>query len=143
MKSFEDAKSRIWVLNITVSALRRIKAITGIDLGNITTLADGSLAEKLGSDPVALAELLYAAIQPDIPLDDFCDAIFGDTIEKASFALFEALADFFPSRQGDILRKILLLAKEQQEKAAQQTETINVGARDGGVPWIIQRLEER
>ena len=34
-------------------------------------------------------------------------------------------------------------AKEQQAKAAEQAETINVGSRDGGVPWIIQRLEER
>ena len=36
-------------------------------------------------------------------------------------------------------------AKEmaRREQSELKTETINVGARDGGVPWIIQRLEEQ
>ncbi len=132
MTSFEDIQKRIWIVNITVSALKRVKAMTGIDLGNIANLTDGTLAEKIGSDPVLLSELLYAVVKPEadsrkVSQEDFCDAFSGDVIEKASFALFEGLADFFPRQQGDFLRKLLALAKEAQANAAREMAALLEG----------------
>ena len=61
---------------------------------------------------------------PHVAYRMFCDSISGDVIEAASFTLLEALADFFPSQQGALIRKLLELAKKQQEKAVQESEKL-------------------
>ena len=125
MKVFEDAKGRAWPISITVSAIRRIRETTDIDFGNPNTLADGNTLARLSTDMVLLADVLYAALLPDITAkniakDDFCDAICGDTLNAATYALLEAVSDFFPKAQGNLLKKVLQSAKTEQEKLAKQ-----------------------
>ena len=74
---------------------------------------------------VLLADVLYAALLPelsakDISKEDFCDSICGDTLNTATFALLEAVSDFFPKAQGNMLKRVLQSAREEQEKAARQ-----------------------
>lgn len=74
---------------------------------------------------VLLADVLYAALLPeltakDIGKDDFCDAICGDTLNAATYALLEAVSDFFPKAQGNLLKRVLQSAREEQEKMAAQ-----------------------
>lgn len=95
------------------------------DFGNPNTLADGNTLARLSTDMVLLADVLYAALLPDlttknIPKDDFCDAICGDTLNAATYALLEAVSDFFPKAQGNLLKKVLQSAKTEQEKMAKQ-----------------------
>ncbi|MBQ9369034.1 MAG: hypothetical protein IJT83_14730 [Victivallales bacterium] len=125
MKAFEDAKGRTWPINITVSASRRIRDLAGIDFGNPNTLADGDTLTRLSTDMVLLADVLYAALLPDltaknITKEDFCDNIYGDTLNTAIFALLEAVSDFFPKAQGNLLKRVLQSARETQEKMAGQ-----------------------
>ena len=112
-------------IEITVSAIRRIRELAGIDFGNPTTLADSSTLTRLSTDMVLLADVLYAALLPDLTAknigkDDFCDAICGDTLNDATYALLEAVSDFFPKAQGNLLKRVLQSAREEQEKMASQ-----------------------
>lgn len=127
MKAFTDSKNRTWVVDITVSAIRRIRDLTGIDFGNAKVFADQGTMEKIGLDVVLLAEVLYAALLPaitqkGIEKDDFCDAIQGDAINEAQFALLDGIADFFPKAQGNLLKSVLRQAREEQEKAVKEME---------------------
>ncbi|MBR6470953.1 MAG: hypothetical protein IKS83_04090, partial [Victivallales bacterium] len=111
----------------TVSAIRRIRDLTGIDFGNAKVFADQGTMEKIGLDVVLLAEVLYAALLPaitqkGIEKDDFCDAIQGDAINEAQFALLDGIADFFPKAQGNLLKSVLRQAREEQEKAVKEME---------------------
>lgn len=122
MKAFNDSKGNPWLLDITVSALRRIKALADIDLGDFTAIVSGDLLKRLAADPVLLADVLYAALMPEaekrgMAKDDFCDLIRGDAIEDATRALLESLADFFPKAQGAVLRQILAIASSETKKA--------------------------
>lgn len=127
MKAFTDSKNRTWVVDITVSAIRRIRDLTGIDFGNAKVFADQGTMEKIGLDVVLLAEVLYAALLPaitqkGIEKDDFCDAIQGDAINEAQFALLDGIADFFPKAQGNLLKSVLRQAREEQAKAVKEME---------------------
>ncbi len=122
MKTFNDAKGQPWLIDITVSALRRIKALADIDLGDFTAIVSGDLLKRLAADPVLLADVLYAVLLPEVERrgmkkDDFCDLIRGDAIEDATRALLESLADFFPKAQGAVLRQILAIASSETKKA--------------------------
>lgn len=127
MKAFTDSKNRTWVVDITVSAIKRIRELAGIDFGNPKVFADQGTMEKIGLDVVLLADVLYAALLPSITQkgiekDDFCDALQGDTINEAQFALLEGIADFFPKAQGNLLKSVLRQAREEQAKAVKELE---------------------
>jgi hypothetical protein len=136
MKTFNDAKDQPWLLDITVSALRRIKAVADVDLGDFTQIASGEILKRLAADPVLLADVLYAALLPEVERrgmakDDFCDLICGDAIEDATRALLESLADFFPKAQGAVLRTILDIASRETRKAMEETAA-DLAALSGG-----------
>ena len=125
MKAFEDAKGRTWPISITVSAIRRIRDMAGIDFGNPNTMANGDTLARLSTDMVLLADVLYAAMLPELSAknvskEDFCDAICGDALNAALYALLEAVSDFFPKAQGSLLKRVLQSARETQEKMEAQ-----------------------
>ena len=55
-----------------------------------------------------------------IGITGFVDSIIGDVLDDASFALMEALSDFFPKAQGGLLKRVLQSARETQEKMEAQ-----------------------
>lgn len=128
MKAFNDSKGQPWLLDITVSALRRIKAVADIDLGDFNAIVSGDIFRRISADPVLLADILYAALMPEVEKrglekDAFCDLIRGDAIEDASRALLESLADFFPKAQGAMLKTILDIAAKETRKAMEDANT--------------------
>ena len=136
MKAFNDSKGNPWLIDITVSALRRIKALADMDLGDFTAIVSGDLLKRLAADPVLLADVLYAALMPEaekrgMTKDDFCDLIRGDAIEDATRALLESLADFFPKAQGAVLRQILAIASSETKKAMEDAAA-DLAALSGG-----------
>ena len=99
--------------------------LAGIDFGNPNTLADGDTLTRLSTDMVLLADVLYASLLPELTAkglakEYFCDAIYGDTLNTATYALLEAVSDFFPKAQGNLLKRVLQSARETQEKMASQ-----------------------
>jgi hypothetical protein len=107
MRSFVDTQSRRWTITVDVGAIRRVRALCGIDLLSIiafkeeTQEANTDLLEKLSSDPVLLVDVLYAICKPDadaqnISDEEFGRALSGDIIEDATHILLDEVVDFFP-----------------------------------------------
>lgn len=105
--TFKDKAGQEWNAGITVGALRRVLAATGIDL---TRLFDDEKAEpvqKLLANPLAIADVVFAVIEPQakakgIDADAFGELLEGDALAQATDALLDALAVFFSARQAEM-----------------------------------------
>ena len=127
MSSFKDTEGRIWNLRITVSAIRRIKDMAGIDLSASKIFTEESPLANLSQDYLQLGKAVFAAVFPEaekrnLTEDAFLDALSGDCLEQMGTAFMESLADFFPGLQGKVLRQVLKAAEEQKERLFQQAE---------------------
>ena len=127
MPSFKDTEGRIWTLRITVAAIRRIKDIAGIDLGDFSVFGEKSPLASLSDDCLKMARAVYAAVLPEaekrnVSEDAFLDALSGDCIEQMSNAFLESLADFSQGLQGKILRRVLKASEGQRERLCRQAE---------------------
>lgn len=99
MRQFQDNAGRTWTVGVNVSAIKRVRGLTGVDLLGI---ADGSLIRELATDPVKLCDVIYAVCQPEAEMqgvsdEDFGRAMAGDAIEQATEALMQELLNFCPS----------------------------------------------
>ncbi len=117
MAAFTDAENRTWVVQINVDVIKRVRALLDVDL---LDTVNGRLFEQLAGDPVLLCDVLYAVCKPQadehgVSDEEFGRAMVGDVIEQATEALLEELANFFPSRTGQILRQALQKMKHLQE----------------------------
>jgi len=96
MPTFTDARGRTWPVQITVGTLRRGKAL-GVDLAGAVG-PKGDFA-KLFADPEAFVSLLLLLLGAELKAaglgeDEFLEAVDGPTIERATLAFLEAVADF-------------------------------------------------
>ena len=117
MKNFHDNAGRNWTVTLNVATLKRIRALTEIDLINIISLDEHrkpnvELLERLSEDPILLVDVLYAACKPEADSQNVTDeqfgaAMAGDAIEHATNALLEELVSFFPDPKRKVLQKIL------------------------------------
>lgn len=120
MKSFTDNAGRDWTVEVNVSALKRIKSLTGTDL---LEAIDGPLVERLIRDPVLLCDVVYAACKPQadergVSDEDFGRAMAGDAIDRATAALLEELVAFCPSpRDRANLGRVLQATRDVMDKA--------------------------
>jgi hypothetical protein len=112
MTSFKDATGRVNTLAINVTAIKRVKALTGVHL---PSLCNGKM-EGLGAlmdDDVGFVDIVYAICKPDLDAagisdEDFGRAMFGDAILLASRAFTAELFDFFrDARVRAALKKVL------------------------------------
>lgn len=117
MKNFHDNAGRNWTVTLNVATLKRIRALTSIDLINIISLDEHrkpnvELLERLSEDPILLVDVLYAACKPEADSQNVTDeqfgaAMAGDAIEHATNALLEELVSFFPDPKRKVLQRIL------------------------------------
>jgi hypothetical protein len=119
MKTFTDTQGRVWTIAITVDAVKRVRALTGTDL---LAVAGGDLLERLSTDPVLLADVLYAVVKPEADAKQVSDADFGralagDAIGAATTALLQDVVDFFPAPKRALLAKALGKLTEVQDLA--------------------------
>lgn len=119
MHSFTDALGRTWTVEITVATLKRIRALAGVDL---LEAAGGSLLDRLVSDPVLLADVIYACVKPQaderkMTDEDVGRALTGDAIDHATNALLAAFVAFFPSPRRRILERALAKLAGWREQA--------------------------
>ena len=125
MKTFTDTAGRTWTVALNVDALKRVRALTSV---NLLEVLDGALIEKLTSDPILLCDVLFAVVKPEadaksISDTDFGKALAGDSIELATTALLEELVDFFPEARRRVLQKALGKLKAWQTKVLQTAES--------------------
>lgn len=127
MPQFTDSKGRSWSIEITVGALKRVRRLLAVDLMDVLEAQKG-LLESLYRDPVAIADVCYAACQPQaeslgVDQDEFLGSLSGDAIDHARDALLEGLAAFFPSPPTRAaMRRVIDEAKRQQQIVRESIE---------------------
>jgi hypothetical protein len=126
MKTFTDAGGRTWTLTVTVSAVKRVRDLAGVDLIGAAT---GDLWARLFEDPVLLVDALYALVKPEadgqnISDEDFGRALVGDALDGALGALEEELLAFFPRHQRVRAAASLLAAAEAAETRAKEARAV-------------------
>ena len=77
----------------------------------------------------------FDAILVSIGITGFVDSIMGDVLDNASYALMEALSDFFPKAQSRLIKEILRLVKGNAEENSRRITEIIEG---GGLAQAIQ-----
>lgn len=82
MKTFTDNTGRVWTLAVNVAAIKRVRALCGVDLTAIVELdknnnPDTKLLEQLSSDPVLLVDVLYAVCKSECDQKGVTDEEFG------------------------------------------------------------------
>lgn len=137
MKSFADSANRIWMLEINVGAIKRVRALCDVNIIDVITLdennnPDAGLLEKLAGDPVLLVDVLYAVCQPQcekasVTDEEFGQAMTGDIIDKATNALLEGIIDFFPAAKRLLFQKALTASRRFQEAANKKLEAFLEG----------------
>lgn len=95
MAVFTDRNKHQLTVNLTVGAIRKVRSETGIDLGSSLT-DEKALASLMFGSPDRLVSILYVLTGSTADPDEFADAFDGPTLERATDALLQAIADFFP-----------------------------------------------
>lgn len=126
MASFRDRNGKEWALSITVASIKRVRDRLGVNLGMILSDNMKPLAD-LVSDPVKLVDVIYVLCQPEcercgVTDEQFGESLAGDSFEDAVTAFQTALADFFPKRQGDMLRMVLAKGEQMQIALAEKVK---------------------
>ena len=91
-------------MSITVATIKRVRERTGVNLGTILSDHMQPLSDLI-QDPESLVNVMHAICCEDESKDVFelADGLCGDAFEKAIDAFMEALIDFFPNRQSNLL----------------------------------------
>ena len=134
MRSFTDNAGRVWTIAVNVAAVKRVRALCGIDLASaIETSPDGGISastlSRLATDPVLLVDVLYALAKDEaagqgVSDEDFGRAMAGDALDMAVTALIDEIVDFFPNPKRAFLRRIADVAARfgaEAQKALEQT----------------------
>ena len=134
MKSFTDNLGRTWTLVVNVAAIKRVRALCGVDLNAIVEIDKNNnptaeLLERLSTDPVLLVDVLYAVCktecdQKGVSDEEFGAAMAGDAIEQATAALLDEVVDFFPTAKRAALKKILAATRRIEALAKKKLENI-------------------
>lgn len=153
MQSFKDSKGNIWTVEINVGAIKRVRALCGIDLLNVITVGeDGKpnteLLDRLSDDPVLLVDTLYAVCKPDADAkgltdEDFGRSFDGDSLISAAHALLDGIVDFFPEAKRRMFRKVLDASRRFEDATNQYLmKVMNSGDLDKALESQLQKLSE-
>lgn len=150
MRTFTDNNGRIWTVVVNVAAIKRVRAICGIDLNSIVEIgADGkpdtTVLERLESDPVLLVDTLYAVCKPECDMksvtdEEFGAAMTGDAIANATDVLLDEIVDFFPEAKRMALRKILNATRRFAELATNRLKETMGGEFEDRLVSELERL---
>ena len=118
MRIFKDTAGRSWSLAINVDAIKRVRSMANVDLLDVTCV------DRLTGDPVLLCDVLYALLKSDADAAkvtdiDFGRAMGGDTLDAATTAFLEELADFFPRPRRQVLSLALEKARAVEAKVTE------------------------
>lgn len=104
MHAFKDKDGTTWELVISVSAIKRVKGLRGVNLSDLKGATEGEtpLLTRLETDIELLADCVYAICKPQADskgLDDlgFAELLSGEALADAIKAFWQELADFFQS----------------------------------------------
>ena len=142
MQKFVDSHGRVWVIEINAAVIKRVRALTGI---NLYEVVDGELMEKLESDIVLFCDLLYAICKPQADRDQISDEQFGeglagDVIDEATTAFIEAMLQFLPERHRHRTRRAV--AKQQRTQSRLNQMIVNKLDDETIETRLVQKIEQ-
>ena len=99
MRTFTDSAGRTWTVALTIDAVKRVKALLGVNLLELEA-GDPPLLTRLGTDIVLLCDVVFCLVKPQadaqtVSDEQFGQALGGDVILAAQTAFYEELVDFF------------------------------------------------
>ena len=109
MKTIRDTTGREWTIEINVSAIRRVKAATDVDLTKLVEPEDTTFKE-LTSDLFRLFDVVCAVLQPqfddrNVTAEQFGESLDEATAEQAAMAILEGTIDFFREEKRTLLKR--------------------------------------
>lgn len=124
MHQFTDRSGRRWLVQIDVSTIKRVRSLTGV---NLLDIVNGELIERLCNDPLLLADVLFAVVQPQAATQGISDEAFGqglagNAIAEATTALLSGLVDFFPEPKSRLIGKAASKYQQVQNRALAMIE---------------------
>ena len=136
MKSFTDRQGRSWTIEINYTSLRRVHALTGI---NLTRIVDpqSNVMEQLTGDPFVLFDCLVAILQPQLDEKEITAEQFGEALDEESGD--KAIIDFFPEGKRMLLKRAF--AKVTTAAQRRQTASLDQALRAVESPEFNQAIE--
>lgn len=130
MSTFKDANDRDWIIRLDAPTILRVRSATcdqdnckhmqrtgctGLDLADMS----GDTQRRLHRDVCLLVDTLYLLCEPaardaHVSPEQFGAVLVGDAIARATVAMDEAIAFFFPASTRQILTAVT--AKQAQVK---------------------------
>lgn len=108
MARFKDNNGREWSIALDAPTIRTVrKELDGLDLAD----SEGKTYQQIADDPLLLFDVLWLlccdqAQAAGIDEHAFAPAIVGDACARATLALRDAIADFFPPQKRELLKAI-------------------------------------
>lgn len=138
MVTWKDKNGAEWVCEITVKTLKDIKKRLDIDLMQVD-----KTIERVITDVCLLCDVLFVIHSSEcekrgISDEDFGTLLAGDAIADATQAFIDAMINFFPSQQRDLLAKI---SKKRQEVMARILEKTDKEIDNLDVEELVKKME--
>lgn len=134
MAQFVDANGQQWELVVTVTSVKRVRELLGVDLGNMFS-GDPPLLTRLDMDIVLLFDVIFALVKPQadsrgVSDEEFVALLPGEASVAARDAFWKAVLDFFLQfRRPDVvaaIRKQTAITNETINRLAARMETLSV-----------------
>lgn len=118
------ALGREWLVDLDGPKIRAVRAEHG---GFDLSARDASQFGRLTNEPLFSADVLWTlcrkqASEYGVTQEQFDGVLKGDAGEAAAVALLDAVIDFFPSRQRQLLKNLLAQQTEIHRAATEKAE---------------------
>ena len=134
MRVFIDEENREWNIHITTMSLKRVFEHSGFDIAD---LSNGKAVELFTGQTTYLLDVLWPLVRTEastkgVSMENFGDAIRGDSVDRAIDVLREELLGFFPSKKRAMAVPLLKKIDAAMDEAPAQMEKIQVSTDSGG-----------
>ena len=131
MRTFKDRTGREWTVDLNITAVKRAKALIGVDILDLMDETKGTdLLTRIQGNEVLMVDLVYVLIKPEadakgITDEDFGGSMAGEAIDAAYMVLLAEICDFFrnPARRA-VLRTALQKLSDLEGRAIKRAEEI-------------------
>ncbi len=134
MPKFTDSQGDDWDVTVDINALKRIKDLKDIDLGQPFQPPEDPVLYRICRDPLLAVDILYCVVKPqaderDMDSWEFGTALAGGAVRKGIDALMKGLVNFFQNlgrkdaaSAAPKLQKLFATFVTEGEKKAKQID---------------------
>lgn len=108
MRMFTDTAGEEWGVSVPISAAKRVRQLTGIDLYDVN---DGSLFKQL-DNPITLVDVLYVLCKPEADARGVDDVTFGSRVPPSALEeitdaiVVESAAMLYPAARREAVLEL-------------------------------------